>query len=146
MWRERVGTLIGLMGAVTIAGATSCASVSRAPLQSHGGIPAAQGEVEVRASKSQNKNTRVEVRVEHLAEPGAVSPGANTYVVWARPEGGWEVQNLGALRVGDDLSGTLTTVTPFRRFELFITAERSAQVMRPSGAELLSAQLKRKGG
>lgn len=141
MWRERVQIL---MGVVTIAGATSCASVTRAPLQSHGGIPAAQGEV--RASKSENNNTVIEVNVRHLALPERVSPGANTYVVWARPEGASGVQNLGALRVSADLSGSLRAVTAFRQFELFITAEPSAQVMRPSGAELLSAQLRRKGG
>ena len=143
MWRVRVQTL---MGVVVVVAATGCASVSRAPLQSHGGIPAAQGEVEVRASKSENNNTSVEVRVQYLALPGKVVPGATTYVVWARPEGGWNVQNLGALRVSADLSGSLKTVTPFRRFELFITAEPSAQILQPTGAELLSAQLKRKGG
>lgn len=141
MWRERVRSLV--WGA-TLAGAMSCASIHRAPLQVLGGIPAAQGEV--RVSKAANNNTVVDVRVQHLALPGRVTPGANTYVVWARPEGEQSVQNLGALRVSADLTGSLKTVTAFRRFELFITAEPSARVMQPSGAELLSAQLQRGGG
>ncbi|MDP2270455.1 MAG: hypothetical protein Q8N23_24310 [Archangium sp.] len=100
----------------------------------------------MRASKSENKNTLVEVRVRHLALPERVSPGASTYVVWVRPAGESGVQNLGALQVTPDLNGRLSAVTPFRHFELFITAEPSPQVMQPSGAELLSARLKRKGG
>ncbi len=104
--------------------------------------PAAEGVI--KATEAANENTAVEVLVKHLAPPERVSVGATTYVVWTRPFGkNGEAQNMGALRVNDDLQGQLTTVTPHRSFELFITAEPSATVQAPTSKRLLSANIQR---
>ncbi len=101
--------------------------------------PAARGAV--KTAGTTNENTRVEVKVEHLAPPGKVASGATTYVVWAKPQGSSDAQNIGALRVDDDLKGTLRTVLPYEAFKVFITAEPNAQVTSPTGEELLAANI-----
>jgi hypothetical protein len=104
-------------------------------------MPAAEGNVKV--SEADNENTALEVTVRHLASPEKIAPQATTYVVWARARGADSAQNLGALRVDDDLQGTLETVTPLRTFELFITAEASATSQSPSTPRLLTASVER---
>jgi hypothetical protein len=105
------------------------------------GMPAAEGTV--LATRADNDNTAVEVRVRHLASPEKIAPEATTYVVWARPSGAGSPQNLGALKVDKDLQGTLKTVTPLRTFDVFITAEPSPTVRQPSSAHLLTASIER---
>jgi hypothetical protein len=115
---------------------TSCASGPRtARMTTSQSIPGAQGSV--KSSKGDNGNTSLEVEVKHLASPEQVAAGATTYVVWARPRGAGPSQNLGALRVDDDLRGTLKTVTPLQSFDVFITAEDSPTAMRPTNEQLL---------
>jgi hypothetical protein len=131
-WKKKTKVTL-VAGLLALAG---CAT-ARVPLSSTRDVPAAQGTV--MTSMTKNNNTAIDVRVKHLADPGKVESGATTYVVWARPEGSGQPRNLGALKVGDDLTGQLKTVTPYSGFELFITAEPSAQVTSPQGQELLSA-------
>lgn len=69
-------------------------------------IPGAQGEVNVK--KSKNGNYKVSFEVKHLAPPKEVDPSKSTYVVWVSPLNRKDsVQNVGALRVDEDLSGSL---------------------------------------
>jgi len=82
------------------------------------------------------------VKVEHLAEPGKVVPGAKTYVVWGQPNtSGSPVRNLGALKVDDKLKGELKTSTPFGDFHLFLTVETSPEAEKPTGEPLLWAEV-----
>jgi hypothetical protein len=104
-------------------------------------MPAAEGRVKV--GEADNENTALEVTVEHLAAPEKIAPEATTYVVWALATGTDSAQNLGALRVDDDLKGSLETVTPLRAFEVFITAEASATARSPSTPRLLTASVER---
>lgn len=103
-------------------------------------IPAAEGVV--RATAGENGNTQLRVFVRHLAPPEKVRPDATTYVVWVQPPDG-PPQNMGALAVDADLRGSLTTVTPLRSFDVFITLERSPTVTAPSARNLLSASVAR---
>ena len=103
------------------------------------GIPAAEGTV--RASHASNQNTALDIEVKHLALPARVAPGATTYVVWSLARGQDTPQNLGALRVDDDLKGTLKTVTPLRTLDVFITAEPTQTGDRPTGQRLLFASV-----
>jgi hypothetical protein len=105
-------------------------------------VPAAQGTV--KATSTDNNNTAIEVEVHHLAPPERVQPGATTYVVWARATGQDTYQNLGALRVDENLRGTLKTITPLRSFDVMITAEAGPTVMTPTSRRLLSASIERK--
>lgn len=99
------------------------------------GMPAA--EATVRLGQAANDNTSIDLTVEHLAQPERLDPPANVYVVWTKPPEEQEAQNIGALKVDEDLTGRLTTVSPLHSFELFVTAEQSAQVTEPTGEPLL---------
>ncbi|HEX6315854.1 MAG TPA: hypothetical protein VFZ73_13380 [Gemmatimonadaceae bacterium] len=103
--------------------------------------PAAQGTA--KASGTENDNTLLEVEVRHLASPEKVAAGATTYVVWVRGSGQYNSQNLGALRVDDNLRATLRTVTPLKSFDVFITAEASPTATTPTNAPLLTASFRR---
>lgn len=135
------GLLVGCL--MLPLGSTACArsSVQKVPMTVSSEIPAAEGTV--KTSRTDNDNTAIDLEVRHLAPPDRVKQGATTYVVWARPSGTDKVQNLGALQVDDNLDGKLETVTPLRRFEVFITAESDPAASSPSGKELLSTSVER---
>lgn len=99
-------------------------------------VPAAQGEIDTR--KGDNGNTELIVTVKHLAKPANLKDGATTYVVWIKPPGSEKQQNIGALAVDKNLTGTLKTTTPHDEFELSITAESFSRAEEPSGPEVLS--------
>jgi hypothetical protein len=122
----------------------NCASGPRSiRLQTTPTVPAAEGTVE--AKRGPNQNTAVSVEVRHLAKPQRIESGATTYVVWARPLQYGDVQNLGALKIDDELKGKLETVTPLQSFQLFITAEPAPTVSSPSGEPLLTANVRPQG-
>src|SRR5688500_8016789 len=69
-------------------------------------VPAADGVAEVR--RDENGNAQLDIKVDHLAPPERIAPGATSYVVWVKPmRGDMKLQNLGALRVDKNLSGEL---------------------------------------
>ena len=104
--------------------------------------PAAKASIE--ASEGGNGNTKLEVKVEHLAPPESVAQDASVYVVWAKPRTGEAMeQNLGALRVDTDRKGKLTTVTPLRSFDVLVTPEASPQATRPSHDPVLTGKVER---
>ena len=137
-------TIVSLMLSLSLA-AVGCGKSTPEPkgpveLMSSDPSAAAQGKVHVRDAGSGNAELVVEVF--HLPKPDKASPGATTYVVWAHPSGG-EPQNLGALHVGDDLSGSLRTLTPMKRFDVMVTAEPTAQATKPTNVPVLSARVSR---
>lgn len=104
---------------------------------------AAQGQVT--ATAGPNNNTRLEVRVKHLASPQKVTPGATVYVVWVRGVNESDLpQNVGALRLDNDLRGELQTTTPLRAFDLLITAEASPTVDKPVSDSVLTGRIARR--
>lgn len=107
--------------------------------ETQGAASIAKGEV--RTMDASNDNTRVWVKIEHLAPPQKVADGATTYVVWAQPVGGESAQNIGALNVDDKLKGSLMTLVPYDNFRLFITPEANAQATQPTGEEILAANV-----
>ncbi|NNN06362.1 MAG: hypothetical protein HKL90_10720 [Elusimicrobia bacterium] len=98
-------------------------------------VPAAEGRVKFGGAS--NGNTSIDLTVKHLADPARLTPPANNYVVWVRASKNAAAQNIGALSVDKNLTGTLNTVTALRTFDLFITAEGSGQVQLPTGQPLL---------
>lgn len=99
-------------------------------------VPAAEGEL--KASEEENGNTKVAVKVKHMARPSAVEPMAQTYVVWAQDKiNNGTVQNLGQLQVDDDLEGKMEGLTPMKQFDVFITAEPVATAQYPTGTKTL---------
>lgn len=141
----------GLIAAVLIGSTLSACSTFRDVtnestdyvMKASDSLPAARGNASVMTTD--DGNTQVDVKVEHLAEPAKITPDATVFVLWVQNrllgEGNAQPQNLGALRVGDDLTGKITAVTPLRDFDLYITAEPSSQVVAPSGEALLRADV-----
>lgn len=99
-------------------------------------IPAAESTVTVDTNR--NGNTAFDLTVKHLAQPQRVDPNATVYVVWARGnESSQASQNMGALKVDDNLNGSYSGVTAMREFELFVTAEPSSAASSPTGRTLV---------
>ncbi|HVE14532.1 MAG TPA: hypothetical protein VNI01_14130 [Elusimicrobiota bacterium] len=127
--------LSALLGAGFLSG---CAFLNRDPgprLSASPAIPAAEGHAKF--GSAPNGNTSIDLTVKHLADPRKLTPPANNYVVWLRASAEAAAQNIGALTVDKNLVGRLTTVTGLRTFDLFVTAETSGQVQKPSGQPLL---------
>jgi hypothetical protein len=103
--------------------------------------PAAVGTI--KASADANKNTLLDVRVEHLAPPTSLDPTLSTYVVWIRPAAGGEFVNIGQLAMQDDRSGRLRATTPHPEFDVLVTAEQSGTVKFPSTFVVMQGRAKR---
>lgn len=102
--------------------------------------PAAQGVVKYKTSG--NDNIKLQIDAQSLAPPSSLMPPENVYVAWIRPPG-QSVQNLGQLKVNGKEQAQLDTVTAFKRFHIFITAEQNAQTQQPEGPTILSADVSR---
>ena len=96
------------------------------------------GEGTVEATRDKNGNVDIEVLVQHLSTPSKVESDASVYVVWLQPNNA-EIQNLGALKVDDDLVGTFNSTTPHSSFELSITPEPSARMSAPTHDAVFSS-------
>ena len=136
-----VGTLAATLGF------GGCASMSSTPgrapqtwtLNTTATAPAAaQGQLKVSAQK--NGNTGLKVEVEHLAPPSSINQEASTYVVWLRPAAGFP-QNVGVLHLNDKNEGKLDTQTPFKSFEVMVTAEMTPFATAPSADRVMTAQV-----
>src|SRR6185437_2748345 len=103
------------------------------------GVPAATGTVKAEKSKD-NGNIKLDIKVDHLARPSSLTPSANNYLVWIRPNGG-EAFKQGAIGVDKNLSGELKLETVSKDFDVFITAEQSNSVTSPSGVQVLSTHI-----
>jgi len=101
------------------------------PQEMHASSEVLAGQGTVRVSNGDNGNSKVSIRVKHLAPPSKVAPGSTVYVVWFRPVDG-ENQNAGALVLDSDLEGSLDTLTPHRRFRVSVTPEPNGQAASPS--------------
>lgn len=101
-------------------------------------VPAAAGSVDAHVDK--NGNTAVDIKVRDLAHPSSLTPPANTYVVWFQ-QAGADPQSQGELKVNGKLSGELRTVTQWKAFDVFITAESDPAVKSPSGDQVMNANI-----
>lgn len=108
-------------------------------MTSNSGVPAATGTVKVRKDKD-NGNMKLDIKVEHLANPSSLTPPATSYIVWVRPKGQDAIKQ-GAIRVDKNLSAELKTATTSKTFDVVITAEQSDNVTFPSATEVLSAHV-----
>jgi len=94
----------------------------------------------LKTEKGDNENTKVELQVRHMPEPGAIDPAFETYVLWLRPSGAQEWRNMGALSLSDQREATLVVVTPHPAFDVQVTAEPESTVAQPSSAVVLTGQ------
>lgn len=130
---------LGLVMVTGIAVVSCAAGQRQIRLTGSPELPAARGTV--RATTTDDGNTRLYLVVEHLAEPRRVDPQAQVYIVWLRGTEGAEPQSLGALRVDDNLKGSITAVTPLREFDLMITAEPTQGTTSPTGKTVLNTHI-----
>jgi hypothetical protein len=129
------------LGVLALAGLTVLTSIGSAkkfPLTAAASIPAARGQVDV--GHDNNGNTKVEVKVEHLAPPENLTPPRTAYVVWFK-ERDAEPLNQGLLKPGKDLKATFRSVTPLKAFDVVITAESDPNAKSTSGSEIMRASV-----
>ncbi len=143
------GRLAVLSGALALPLGVAC---SHMPFTSSGGtpmlasprVPAAQGAVSIK--DADNGNMKLAVSVKHMAPPEKVATGASSYVVWLKPlatgNENEAPQNLGALAVNKDQEGEFDTMTSYRQFDIFVTAEPQPGSMAPTGEQLLSTTIR----
>lgn len=101
-------------------------------------VPAAQGQVVVKSAP--NGNLQLDIKAAHLAEPTALTPAENVYVVWLEQPDENPLK-LGEMRVDKNLSGEVRTITSFKHFRILITAEQNAEEPAPQAQPLLSADV-----
>ena len=149
-WSTKVARIVRAAGPFCLIVLTallglSCSHAAATPMQASSRIPAAEGAVTVQ--DGDNGSTKLAVTVKHMAPPEKVATGASSYVVWLRPlatdTSSEPAQNLGALAVGKDLEGKLNTVTPYRQFDVFVTAEPEPGSTAPTGEQLLTTSIRR---
>lgn len=109
------------------------------PMTASPAVPAAKGTVKAQKDKD-NGDIKLDIKVDHLAKPGSLTPSADYYIVWVRPNGG-EPAKEGAIGVDNNLSGELKVETTSKDFDVFITAEQSKSATEPSGQEVLKAHV-----
>ncbi len=82
---------------------------------------------------------RVRLRATNLPPPGAVTPGARTFLVWAT---GGRISRLGELRRDSRGNAALEFAHPaqFERYSLIVTAEQNARADHPGGAPIFSTR------
>jgi outer membrane protein OmpA-like peptidoglycan-associated protein len=91
-------------------------------------LPKAKGEAKVDAKSDV---TRIEAKVENLAQPGQISTEFLTYVLWAvTPDG--RTNNLGEILIDEDGNGKLKVTTQLQTFSLIVTSEPYHSVRQPS--------------
>ena len=121
--------------------ALACAvayAAKKYPMTAASSVPGARAEVEI--SKDSNGNTRLKMTVQHLANLENLTPRASAYVIWLQERGG-NSENQGQLKMDKNLAATFETVTPFKRFDVFVTAEQDSRATGPSGPEVLKATI-----
>ena len=112
------------------------------PMTAATSVPGATGVVKVQKAKD-NGNMKLDIKVEHLAKPASLTPAANNYLVWIRPNGG-DAFKQGGIGVDKNLKGELKLETVSKEFDVFITAEQSDSVTFPSSVQVLSAHISAK--
>lgn len=102
-------------------------------------VPAAEGTVKIKHDK--NNNYTLDVEVTNLADPSKLQPSKENYVVWMNTERNG-VKNIGQLKsssgfFSDTRKASLSTVTPFKPVDIFITAENAVNIQNPQGMVVL---------
>jgi hypothetical protein len=113
--------------AVCLMGTACSKSVSLKPTQIAG---PANGAVNIELTY--DRNNRLDVRLTNLPDPASLQPQFTRYVLWVADPEKRNPVNTGQLRVDDNKTAKIQTLTPRRRYVLFITAEPAGDVLTPS--------------
>lgn len=104
------------------------------PMIASSQVPAATGTLSYEHDR--NGNIKFTVATKNLAAPSQLTPAKNTYIVWIEPRG-QQPQNAGVLTVNNNLQGSFSGTTPYKTFNVVVTAEDSPTVTQPTGPEIL---------
>jgi hypothetical protein len=99
-------------------------------------VPAAVGEAKI--TRDQNKNSIVDLQIQHLAPSENLKPPKKLYVLWSQAPDGKNI-NSGQLTVGPDRRGTLKSPTPMQVFRIIVTAEDVPTAAFPSSQIVFSS-------
>lgn len=127
-----------VLGALLVFGCAQRVALRNAP-----DVPAAVGEVKI--TRDQNRNSIVDLEIQHLAPSQNLKPPKKFYVVWSQAPDGKNI-NLGQLTVGSDRRGTLKSPTPMQVFRIVVTAEDVPTAAYPSSQIVFSSDYVRTGG
>ena len=95
------------------------------------------GEVTVRVELTYNRNDRLKIKVK-APNPSAYGASYTRYVAWVATPDRARVINVGQIRV-ENGKGELQTVTPLRKFHLFLTVEEQGDVLQPGPQVIFEA-------
>lgn len=96
--------------------------------------------IEAKVGQDANENYIVELEIENLAAPQALTPSKKVYVAWVEHQYGY--QNIGQIKLNKNQGGSLKSTTPFKPKSIIVTAENEAIVVTPGTVTVLeSAQL-----
>lgn len=119
------------------AGALFACGTSASTYQFRGQEVAAGADADLRIVE-RDQNFELDLTVENLLPPQRTIAGAQTYAVWLQPQG-QPPTHLGNLVYDEGRRrGQLTTITPHRSFDMFITAESTSTPTEPRGPTVLS--------
>lgn len=87
--------------------------------------------------------TRVTIKLEHLAPPDRIQPGATTYVAWARKNDKENWTRVGAVVYdADKRTGDMSEATvPLTQFEMIVSAEAQGAPQSPSQNVVVAQQI-----
>jgi hypothetical protein len=127
--------ILVMVGVLCLCGA---AFAKKFPVTASPSVPAARGDLNISTDK--NGNDRLKLDVQHLADPSSLTPPGGTYVVWIQSRGG-NPENQGRLKVDKNLKAVFETVTPYKDFQLMVTAEQDPTAKAPTGIQVLNVNV-----
>lgn len=106
-------------------------------------VPAAEGFAKV--TKDDNGNKMITIEIKRLTQPTRLNPSRDLYVIWMETKDNG-LRNIGQLRTNSGffsstLKSNFSTITPFSPKRIYITAENSADIVRPTGVTVLSTDI-----
>lgn len=122
--------LLALCGLMILAG---CArKITLKPL------PAARGgKAAVRVELTYDGNDQIAITLD-APEPSAYGASYTRYVAWVAAPDNSQVINVGQIRV-EGGKGKLVTITPLRKFRLFLTVEAQGDTLKPGSLVVFEA-------
>jgi len=124
-------TLLGMIAILVLSVAACAADI---PLMASSLVPGATGKLSYEHDR--NGNIKLAIATKNLASPGELTPARDAYVVWIEPRDK-QPEKMGVLKVNNNLQGSFRTTTPYKAFDVVITAEDSPTVTQPTGPEIL---------
>jgi len=110
-----------LLGTVVAATVGCTSSTQTYDLKGMAPAEGADGTIAVRALESGNH--KIDINFQHLTPPKRYDANLASYAIWLTPRDG-RTRLIGILGYsGEEREGAFSTVTPFRQFEILVTAE-----------------------